>query len=300
MPLSDSLSPTDVSRDESSPPECVICGNTMETWLDNDIWRCEHCGHWSSMLQNSPRKHNKLDLDEAQRLRSLKELRRSNARTILKEISSRVDSTQPTLCDIGTAYGWFLESAQAAGMESLGIEPEVAVADSAIRNGLPVRIGIFPTCLAPTEQFDVLTFNDVFEHLANPKKVIESSRYHLRPRGLLVLVLPSSNGLLFRLACLLRRFGLRKPWDRLWQRSFPCPHLHYYSPSGLKALLLKHGFQLEYSTDLPSFHYRGLWNRIRMESNISFIRALMSYFLLIGISPVLRLARSDISLQIYR
>jgi SAM-dependent methyltransferase len=245
-------------------------------------------------------KESNLDLDEAQRQRSLKELRRSNASVIVKEIVSRVESKHPTLCDVGTAYGWFLESAQAAGIESLGIEPEVAVAKSAIQNGLAVRVGEFPSCLTSTEQFDVLTFNDVFEHLANPVQVLESCRTHLRPRGLLVLVLPSSHGFLFRLARVLRGLGIRKPWDRLWQRSFPCPHAHYYSPSGLNTLLVTQGFQLEYAADLPSFHYHGLWNRIRMESNVSLTRAWMSYVLLIGLSPILRFARSDISLQIYR
>lgn len=272
----------------------------MVAWLDQDIWRCEQCSHWSSKLLNSPLKKKKLDLDEFQRQRSLMELRRTNANSIVKEIFVRVESKQPTLCDVGTAYGWFLESAQAAGIESLGIEPEVAVAESAIQNGLTVRVGEFPSCLASTEQFDVLSFNDVFEHLADPVQVLESCRRHLRPRGLLVLVLPSSHGLLFRLACLLRRLGIRKPWDRLWQRSFPCPHLHYYSPSGLRSLLLKHGFLLEHASDLPSFHFRGLWNRIRMESNISVIRASMSYLLLIGLSPILQASRSDISMQIYR
>ena len=272
----------------------------MVVWLDKDIWRCEHCSHWSSRLHHSPLREKNLDLDEAQRQRSLKELRRSNASIIVKEIASRVEAKHPTLCDVGTAYGWFLESAQAAGIESLGIEPEVAVAESAIQNRLAVRVGEFPSCLAATEQFDVLTFNDVFEHLVDPGQVLESCRRHLRPRGLLVLVLPSSNGFLFRLACVLRWLGMRKAWDRLWQRSFPCPHVHYYSPIGLKTLLLKQGFQLEYAADLPSFHYHGLWNRIRMESNISLTRAWLSYLLLVGLSPILKVVRSDISLQIYR
>ncbi len=298
--LPNSPTPTVESQVESSPPTCVICDAAMVAWLDNEFWRCEHCSHWSSRLHHSPLKESILELDEAQRQCSLRELRRTNARLIVKEISSRVDSKHPTLCDVGTAYGWFLESAQSAGIESLGIEPEVAVAESAIQNGLAVRVGKFPACLASTEQFDVLTFNDVFEHLADPVQVLEACRRHLRPRGLLVLVLPSSDGFLFRLARVLRWLGIRKPWDRLWQRSFPCPHVHYYSPHGLKTLLLKRGFQLEYASDLPSFHYRGLWNRIRMESNISFTRASMSYLLLIGLSPIVRLARSDISLQIYR
>lgn len=288
------------SQVESSPPACVICDAAMVAWLDKDIWRCEHCSHWSSRLHHSPLKENILDLDEAQRQRSLKELRRANASIIVKEILSRVVSKHPTLCDVGTAYGWFLESAHAAGIESLGIEPEMAVAESAIQNGLAVRVGEFPSCLASTEQFDVLTFNDVFEHLADPVQVLEACRRHLRPRGLLVLVLPSSIGFLFRVACVLRGLGIRQPWDRLWQRSFPCPHAHYYSPSGLNTLLVKRGFQLEHAADLPSFHYHGLWNRIRMESNVSLTRAWMSYLLLIGLSPILRVARSDISLQIYR
>ena len=279
---------------------CVVCNDMMENWIDDDIWRCGQCAHWTSTFSTNTANRQSNALDEVHRHAALRDLRIANAMKILEEIISRVAVKNPTLCDVGTAYGWFLSLAQKAGIDSIGIEPDQNVARVAIEQGLPVRVGEFPQCLATSEQFDVLTFNDVFEHLSEPVQILEACRSHLNARGLLVIVLPSSRGILFRIAYQLRRFGIRGPWDRLWQRSFPCPHRHYYSPSGLEAILQGVGFQLELRTDLPSFHYRGLWNRIRMESKVSMVRAMLSYFALLAASPIFRLGRSDITMHIFR
>ena len=279
---------------------CVVCGHAMDSWLDADIWRCGNCGHWSSSFPATPLNGPSVNLDEGHRHSALQVLRISNALKILDEITSRVEVESPTLCDVGTAYGWFVSLAQKAGFESLGIEPDQEVAQSPIKQGLPIRIGQFPQCLATSEQFDVITFNDVFEHLSEPQLILNACRRHLNARGLLVMVLPSNRGVLFQIACQLRRLGIRGPWDRLWQRTFPCPHRHYYSPSGLKRLLETAEFQFEAGMELPSFHYRGLWNRVKMDYGVSFSRAALSYVSLILISPVLRIGRSDIAMQIYR
>ena len=272
----------------------------MDNWLDEDIRRCGNCAHWTSTFPTSTANSQSNELDEMHRHAALRELRLGNAVKILDEILSRVEVKNPTLCDVGTAYGWFLTLAQKAGVDSIGIEPDQNVAQVAIQQGLPVRVGDFPQCLSTSEQFDVLTFNDVFEHLPEPAQILAACRSHLNARGLLVIVLPSSRGSLFRIAYQLRRLGMRGPWDRLWQRSFPCPHRHYYSPGGLETILQRVGFQLELKTELPSFHYRGLWNRIRMESGVSIVRAILTYFALLAVSPVLRLGRSDIAMHIYR
>jgi len=272
----------------------------MANWIDDDIWRCGKCAHWTSTFPTITANSQSNELDEMHRHAALRELRLGNAMKILDEILSRVEVKNPSLCDVGTAYGWFLSLAQKTGIDSIGIEPDQNVARVAIEQGLPVRVGEFPQCLATSEQFDVLTFNDVFEHLSDPVQILEACRSHLNARGLLVIVLPSSRGILFRIAYQLRRFGMRRPWDRLWQRSFPCPHRHYYSPTGLEAILQGVGFQLELKTDLPSFHYRGLWNRILMDSKVSIVRATLSYFALLAVSPVLRLGRSDITMHIFR
>jgi len=279
---------------------CVVCNDMMENWLDDGHWRCGNCAHWTSTFSTTTANNESNELDEVHRHAALQELRLGNAVKILDEILSRVEVDKPTLCDVGTAYGWFLSLSQKAGIDSIGIEPDQNVAKVAIEQGLPIRVGEFPQCLATSEQFDVLTFNDVFEHLPEPVHILEACRSHLHARGLLVIVLPSSRGILFRIAYQLRRLGMRGPWNRLWQRSFPCPHTHYYSPRGLETILRAVGFQPEVKTELPSFCYRGLWNRIRMESSVSIVRAMLSFLAMLAISPVLRLGRSDITMHVYR
>ncbi len=280
--------------------ECVVCGQNMTRWLDDEVWRCGQCRHSSSSFHSAQRCGAEPSLDEVQRQSGLRELRIANASRILAEMSSLVEVQNPILCDIGSGHGWFLEAAGKVGFEAIGIEPDKEVARVAIAQDLTVRIGGFPDCLGASDTFDVFVFNDVFEHLNSLPAVIESCRLHLRPRGLIVLVLPTREGLLFRIASTLKRIGVHKPWDRLWQRGFPCPHTHYFSASGLKQLMIKQGFRLEHESDLPTYYLRGLWSRIRMEAKLGFFRAVFSYLFLILLWPILRLSRSDSLLQIYR
>ena len=66
--------------------------------------------------------------------------------------------------------------------------------------------------------FDAIIFNDVFEHLPDPIDAIVAVERLLADDGILVLNLPSSDGLFFRVSTLLNRLGWRGPYERLWQR----------------------------------------------------------------------------------
>ena len=280
--------------------DCIVCGQDMTRWLDHRIFRCSKCRHLSSAFPNVVPGRAEQELDEVQRQSGLRELRIANAARILTEVRKRVEVQNPTLCDVGSGHGWFLDAAQKAGFQATGIEPDREVAKGAISRGLSVRIGMFPDCLQTSDTFDVIVFNDVFEHLHALPLVIDSCKLHLRQHGVIVLVLPTSDGLLFRIAAILKRIQVRKPWDRLWQRDFPCPHTHYFSAKGLRQLMFNQGLHLEYESELPSYYLKGLWSRIRMETKIGFFRAGLSYLFLLLLWPLMRLSRSDNLLQIYR
>ena len=130
----------------------------------------------------------------------------------------------------------------------------------------PTRVGYFPDALQEAERFDVVTFNDVLEHMADPRRVVAACRDRLDPGGLLSINIPSSRGLLFRAAVAARRRG-RAPalFSRLWQEGLPSPHLWYFNEDQLTRLCTDEGFDLVDVGNLPGMTWRGMWSRAHMD-----------------------------------
>jgi SAM-dependent methyltransferase len=204
-------------------------------------------------------------LDEQSRRSGLEAIRRENFERILDALGQVRDLHAARVLDVGAAHGWFVEAASRRGADAVGIEPDPVVAAMATERGLDVRSGWFPDDLPVGEQYDVIVFNDVFEHLRDPRAVLEQIRDRLRPGGCLLLNLPDAHGLGFRLSRTLRRVGLRGPFERLWQVGFPSPHLWYFSRAGLVRLLRDNGLSVAFSGSLPTLTRRGLWHRVHIE-----------------------------------
>ena len=86
--------------------------------------------------------------------------------------------------------------------------PSCKNATIARARGFPVEDGFFPQDLADRGPYDIIAFNDVFEHLPDPARVLQAVEQLLRPGGIAVLNLPTSDGFLYNAAALLDRIGL--------------------------------------------------------------------------------------------
>ena len=64
---------------------------------------------------------------------------------------------------------------------------------------------------------------------------------YLEPSGIVIVNLPVADGLIFRMARLVARFGLRDPLNRMWQ-AVPSPHLSYFTGKTLQKLFEAAGF----------------------------------------------------------
>ncbi|EQD54219.1 Methyltransferase type 11, partial [mine drainage metagenome] len=115
------------------------------------------------------------------------------------------------MLDVGCSNGQFLEAAASYGIEGVGIEPELAQASVARSKGLKVRAGLFPESLERGEAFDIVAFNDSFEHLSDPGAMLRTSEVILNPGGVLILNLPDSAGVLYSIASALARFSVYGP-----------------------------------------------------------------------------------------
>ncbi len=237
-------------------------------------------------------------IDEAERETGLRHVRMSNFE-ILLSVLTKLKPNGGRLIDVGCAHGWFVEAASGK-FDAIGIEPDKTVFNSTAARGIPVREGYFPDALALNEKFDVVVFNDVFEHIPGSQKLLSSCHQRLCDDGLLVLNLPSSDGIFYKLSRLAGRLGYFGFFERLWQKDLPSPHVHYFNRSNLDALLKKSGFKPLKSGTLPTLSFSGLYTRISYAGNMSVFSKVFIYCAISLALPVFRLLPSDVTYVVAR
>jgi 2-polyprenyl-3-methyl-5-hydroxy-6-metoxy-1,4-benzoquinol methylase len=271
---------------------CIICNSIMNSGLQKWHWQCKKCKYENSDLKPSINHSVAYEkIDEKSRKIGLQSLRIENFNKLLGAIKN-LRKEPGSLLDVGCAHGWFLVEAKRIGFKVLGIEPDLKVLKMTSVKGLKIRQGFFPEVLYPNEKFDVIVFNDVFEHIININDTLAGCRRHLDLRGLLVLNLPNSSGIFYKLACLLSMLGFNGFFERLWQKDLPSPHLHYFCKENLKKLLQLNGFELVKAGFLPSVKLKGLYKRISHVGNFTWTTFFI-YFLILIFFPLLFIMPSD-------
>lgn len=280
--------------------QCIVCGSAQAPGLAAWHATCPVCAYESAALQVAINQQQAGEsINEAQREAALKALRLENFRVIVDAAKRHVRPGANKLLDVGSAHGWFLETAR-DHFDVLGVEPDEVVGGRAAAIGLPVRQGYFPNVLHEGERFDVIAFNDVIEHIPDIRSALEACAQRLNPGGILVLNLPSSRGFFYRLSKLIARIGWRAPFERLWQKGLPSPHVHYFHNANLARLVARHGFELVDSAELPALRARGLLQRLRYVGKVSTVSLWLQYCATLAAIPVLRLFPSDIIVCIFR
>ena len=285
---------------------CPICSHAMKPKLTSWSFYCDCCEYWGSTLKPVTAVLEQDEFlakreDEDNPIDYLDELRITNFRTCLQHIARVKPSATSSILEVGCGAGLFLSEAAAIGIEAEGVEAYEAMARRGIAQGRPIRIGFFPDCLGVHERFGVIVFNDVFEHLPDASAMLLTCARHLQPDGLLVLNLPNSRGLFYRVAALALSVGIRSPWERLWQKMFFTPHLHYFSPKSLELLCHNAGFDPATPTiGLKSVSIRGLWKRIKADSTMSKLQGIAVFATTLFLACLVPFFESDCTLRIFR
>jgi 2-polyprenyl-3-methyl-5-hydroxy-6-metoxy-1,4-benzoquinol methylase len=291
-----------VRRDkEISTEVCEVCAGPLRARGESFLWQCQRCQFWKSTHPGSSKKINPLSpIIQEKRHRALRNLRRKEHQSTLKTLEKFDSLEGKTLLDVGCAQGWFLDEAAKKGLRGVGIEPEEEIAVVTMQQH-SVRVGFFPHCLKPDEKFDVISFNDVLEHLPDISRAITQSYLALTPMGKLVLNLPDSDGFFFRLSLLLARLGQKNSLHRLWQLEYQTPHLAYFNAGNLKTLVTHHRFTLLHSQRRNAVSLKGLWERIHVDRERASLKTLGIYLGILALYPLLAwVLPKDHLLQIYQ
>jgi SAM-dependent methyltransferase len=136
------------------------------------------------------------------------------------------------LLDVGCGVGVNLKSFQGLGWDVTGVEMSAAAATKARELvGDCIHIGALENIALPEESFDLIVFSHSLEHFYNPKTALLRARQLLKPRGLLVIIVPNAKGL------------ERQLFGRYWVGWDLPRHLYHFGLPSLLALLRISGFK---------------------------------------------------------
>lgn len=262
---------------------CPICASTMHH--RGEYARCDSCDYWASSLPHDVQSTAAPDTEYE--LVSYEHTRKANYAAILDLLAKR-HSAGSRLVELGCADGLFLKMATERGYTVLGIEP-----NTKMMNGnpfaQPIRQGFFPDVLDAGDRFDIIALNCVFEHVPDVDALIEAFKRHLAPGGSVMVNVPVSSGFMFKLSRALYSARVRYPFDRIWQKGFVSPHLHYFAKDNLARLFERHGMRLVGDTKLALFSLGGIYKRLSLDPNIRFAQRLAALGSLYAYYPVSRL-----------
>lgn len=249
--------------------------------------KCDRCGYWASNLDHDVT--NTAAPDEEYELVSYEHTRRANYNAILDLLGKR-HAAGARLLEIGCADGLFLEMAQQRGYDALGVEPNEKMA-AGNPHGQNVRRGFFPDVVSDADgKFGIIALNCVFEHVPDVDALIDAFKRYLTDDGSIMINVPVSSGAMFKLSRALYRAKVRYPFDRLWQKGFVSPHLHYFAKTNLSRLFAKHGLALADETKLAMFSLGGIYRRLSLDPNIRFAQRIAALGSLYAYYPISRVA----------
>lgn len=284
----------------ADPGPCDVCGGALQPFRHAWLYRCESCGVLRSTLAiDIPDRPTDGALDEALREAGLERVREANNARLLAALKTHAPAGAKLL-DVGSGPGFLLRQAAALGFEAQGVEPDANTATQTRAAGLAVRHGYFPQALGADERFDIIVFNDVIEHIPDLGGALEACATHLKPGGVLCLNCPDRRGLFFRTAAALDRLGLAGPYDRLWQKGLPSPHVWYFTSSDLSQAAGRRGFKPIEAIRLETVDLKGLWARIRYVRDQPLALSLAAYAFAVATYPLARLLPGDSIASLFR
>jgi 2-polyprenyl-3-methyl-5-hydroxy-6-metoxy-1,4-benzoquinol methylase len=165
-----------------------------------------------------------------------------------------------TICDIGCGSGQWLGLMQTAYPDAklygYEIDKETASIAAKLCRG-EVHHGDFLDNSWSSESFDFITFWDVFEHVDNPKTLMEEVARLLKPNGIVVILYPNFNSI------------YSKIFKQFWWALLFNQHLYHFSRETLTQVLKYCKLEPVYFS-MPLIRTHLHWNIINHLENMRF------------------------------
>jgi len=171
--------------------------------------------------------------------------------------------------DVGAGLGFYSQSLVAAGFHVQALEPDAKARDIFRRiNGFDAFDGYLDAKFVKSHKatYDIVLLTQLLEHMKDPDQVAEFINYLLTPGGITVIALPQFRSWLSILSGRHDRFII------------PPHHLNFFTPSGLKLLMERHGFKLVCSENVTWFNPERVIRRFKFRFLGLLVVALLTAF----------------------
>lgn len=215
---------------------CILCKKRKSTFLFNSngysIVKCNSC----KLIYTSPLPSDK-ELDLYYSKFNFKDgfkfenILRGDARRSISNLN-KLGYKNGDLLDIGCGAGFFMDEAKNNGWNVMGIDTAAIPINHATKKLKLHAVQKNILDFNSEEKFDVITLQQVIEHISNPYPILKKIKSQLKASGLLCVSTPNINSWLSQI--LKERFNY----------IIPPEHLIYYSPKTLSLLLSKAGFRV--------------------------------------------------------
>ena len=232
--------------------DCIVCGTSYVPDMA-DILRCPQCG-----LLYSGQK-----AGFGNTILGMSAIAESNYATVANALMTVTSLRGAKILDVGSAEGGFTELMIREGADCLGLEPDSDAAKEALEKKLPLELVSFENFSGEEAAYDIIVFNDVFEHMQDPRASLEKSGGLLKKNGFVLINAPVSSGFIFRMVGLAARLGVKTLYRRIWAQGLASPHIYFYSECNLKALLKKYNFEFVGKGRLVALATEGMYPRVR-------------------------------------
>ncbi len=190
--------------------------------------------------------------------------RKQNQVKIIANIEKLLNRKGKVL-DIGAATGAFLEAAKEVGWKTFGIEPSKWAVEYAKKNfNLTIAQGTLEKAKFKPASFDAITLIDVIEHVDSPRQLLLEVKKLLSQDGVVVLVTPNIQSLLFKLL------------GEKWWHVRP-DHIYYFNHETLNLLVESLGFKIV-KVQSAGWNFSYNYWISRFKNNLTFIYSLFSLF----------------------
>jgi SAM-dependent methyltransferase len=225
--------------------KCIICNRNLKFYMHpfrgKSIFRCLYCTN--AYTVPAP----KVDYSNNQFFRNAESdtyTYRSYANELISFILKFL--TKGILLDVGTGAGVFMEEAEKAGFNPLGIEPSDQAVKYCQKHNLKVNKSFLSKNSFPPKSFDIIVASHVIEHVQGPEGFLNICRTLLKPGGYLCLSQTNYTGTVAKLL------------GSYWEGWMPNEHLVHFSPYGIDYLLNKSGYHVQKIIVLP-LGYALMW-----------------------------------------
>ena len=215
--------------------QCLVCGTSgaSESRLDDLLRRCPTCTFtWTTRVLAAPEELYDSGYFEGDGYDDYYQptARRFESRLRLRWLRS--SGPVLSLVEAGSAGGFFVAAARAAGIAAEGVEiSESAVAYARDQLGVPVRQGPFESAEF-AERFDVVCAFHVLEHVSDPTEFLLAAREALSPGGRIAVEVPNIA------SAAAGRLGSS------WPHIQPQYHWWHFTPESLRRLVVDCGFEI--------------------------------------------------------